>query len=174
MHNNQSCIELWAIFIKDQTRWKWDLFIDTQYLIPLAIVHQEERTSSQPNESCTTDINGIWSFTKCLISVFAWFASFIRYLPSIPEWYVKSQYYIKSVLNQCWVGTKLGNLVYIDIGLGIKDPSSLVWSEAIPASEQGCTSLTTRSIIVKNQPWNPNSRTRQVWKFQRKSNRYLC
>ncbi len=114
MHNNQSCIELWAILIKDQTRWKWDLFIDTQYLIPLAIVHQEEHNSSQPNESCTTEINGIWSFTKCLISVFAWFASFIRYLPSIPEWYVKSQYYTKSVSNQCWVGTKLGNLVYID------------------------------------------------------------
>ncbi len=114
MHNNQSCIELWAILIEDQTRWKWDLFIDTQYLIPLAIVHQEEHNSSQPNESCTTEINGIWSFTKCLISVFAWFASFIRYLPSIPEWYVKSQYYTKSVSNQCWVGTKLGNLVYID------------------------------------------------------------
>jgi len=135
MHNNQSCIELWAILIKDQTRWKWDLFIDTQYLIPLAIVHQEEHNSSQPNESCTTEINGISSFTKCLISVFAWFASFIRYLPSIPEWYVKSQYYTKECFKPVLGGYQVGKpYIYRSILVLVsKNPSSLVWSEAIPA-----------------------------------------
>jgi hypothetical protein len=106
MHNNQSCIELWAILIKDQARWKWDLFIDTQYLIPLAIVHQEEHTSIQPNESCTTDINGIWSFTKCLISVFGWFASLMRYLPSwvVCEKSILYQECFKPVLGGYQVG----------------------------------------------------------------------
>jgi len=114
-------------------------------------------------------------------------------VPTIHPWvvYVKSILYrecFKPVLGVYQVGNPC--IYRLILVLVSKNPSSLVWSEAIPAwyqylpgknmrqyqlwKEQGCTSLTTRSIIVKNQPWNPNSRTRQVWKFQSKSNRYLC